>query len=275
VLQIERAFLMPACRGSFLALMALWPSGCASNPGSPLAEAARRGDDQQVGSMLSQGANPDERDSLGRTALMNAAGAPGRTLLIDKSGRSSFSELPGQVDLPILRLLIDRGAALDLVDSSGYTALFFAVYSGSSEAVATLLAAGADPNAGQGIGPLLMAANRDDLEAVKLLLAEGADPGDTDEHGQTPLMTAAYGGNVPILRELLSAGASIDATDKNGNTALSNAAHQGKLEAARFLIESGASLDLRSIKGETPLSIAVQRKHDEVAALLRAAGAHE
>lgn len=250
-------------------------SSCVGTPGSPLLDAAWKGDESEVASLLSKGESPDARGEGGRTALMNAAGAPGSGVHIGSSGQIQATRVPGHVDLPTIRILLERGADRNLMDDSGQTALFFAAHSGSAEAVSMLLAAGADPNAGKQTSPLLAASSEDHLDVVKQLLAAGADPKNGNVNGLTPLMSAAYGGNVAILRELLQAGASIDATDKTGHTALCNAAHQGQLEAAKFLIEAGASLDIRSAKGKTALAIAAERGHAACADFLRSAGAHE
>jgi len=266
---------MSICSDVALVLFAFFLSGCAATPGSSLLGAAWNGDESEVATLLSKGESPDARGEGGRTALMNAAGAPGRGVSIGSSGQIQGTQVPGHVDLPTIRILLDHGADRNLLDDWGQTALFFAAHSGSAEAVSTLLAAGAAPNAGKQTSPLLAAASEDHLDVVKQLLAAGADPKITDVNGQTPLMSAAYGGNVAILRELLHAGAPLDATDKGGNTALSNAAHQGQLEAAKFLIEGGAALDIRSAKGKTALGVAAERGHAACADFLRAAGAHE
>ncbi len=247
--------------------------GCASTSSSPLAAAAWKGDATTAAALLAKGESPDGRDGSGRTALMNASGAPGQGVDLDSTGQLRSKQVPGHVDVPMIRLLLEHRAALDSRDDAGYTALFFASYFGSAEAVATLLAAGANPNAGE--SPLLAAASEDHLDIVKQLLAAGADPKATDSDGQTPLMTAAFGGNVGILRELLRCGAPIDTATKSGNTALSNAAFEGQLEAVKVLVGAGASLDLRSAEGQTALAVARDRGHAMVADFLRSAGAHE
>ena len=262
-------------RGSLASLLVtpFFFTACASTSSSPLPAAAWERDATKVAALLSQGESPDGRDADGRTALMNASGAPGLGIELDSTGQMRSKRIRVQVDLPMIRLLLQHGAALDLRDESGQTALFFASYAGSAEAVSTLLAAGANPNAGR--GPLLIAASEDHLDVVKRLLAAGADPKVTDEVGQTALMTAAFGGNVGILQELLRSGVPIDATTKDGNTALSNAAYEGQLEAVKALVAAGASLDLRSAKGQTALAVAQERGHAVVADFLRSSGAHE
>ena len=89
--------------------------------------AARDGDDARVRCWLDAGADPNERDQHGATALMNAA-AGGHT--------------------GAARLLIERGADPNLATRrDGATALMMAAYRGHADMVRLLLAKGADPNA--------------------------------------------------------------------------------------------------------------------------------
>jgi uncharacterized protein len=75
--------------------------------------------------LLAKGANPNQRDGSGNTALMLAA-------------QLGFAEG--------LALLIDRRAQVDLPNSSGETPLIRAVQNRDIAIVRTLLAAGANPN---------------------------------------------------------------------------------------------------------------------------------
>jgi uncharacterized protein len=74
--------------------------------------------------LLAKGANPDQRDAGGNTALMLAA-------------QLGFAEG--------LALLIDRRAQVDLTNSRGETPLIRAVQNRDIATVRTLLAAGANP----------------------------------------------------------------------------------------------------------------------------------
>lgn len=75
--------------------------------------------------LLAKGANPNQRDGGGNTALMLAA-------------QLGFAEG--------LALLIDRKAQVDLANNSGETPLIRAVQNRDIATVRTLLAAGANPN---------------------------------------------------------------------------------------------------------------------------------
>ena len=76
----------------------------------------------------------------------------------------------------------------------GFTALHYACFFGGTEAVKTLLEAGADPNPPQdnamGVAPLHSAAAARDREAVRLLLEAGADANARQHGGYTALDAA-------------------------------------------------------------------------------------
>src|SRR5688572_4018325 len=87
-------------------------TGCASTASSPLPAAAWERDATKVAALLSLGESPDGRDESGRTALMNASGAPGLGIDLTSAGQVRSKRVPGQVDLPMIRLLLEHGAAL-------------------------------------------------------------------------------------------------------------------------------------------------------------------
>lgn len=122
--------------------------------------AARDGDDARVRCWLDAGADPNERDQHGATALMNAA-AGGHT--------------------GAARLLMERGADPNIATRrDGATALMMAAYRGHADMVRLLLAKGADPNARNDDGktPLSLALRGRDGNAnpaiVQMLRAAGA-----------------------------------------------------------------------------------------------------
>jgi len=83
--------------------------------------------------------------------------------------------------------LLDRGAAVNLQDADGDTALHGAAQSGDVEILQMLLARGADPNARNKLGgtPLMWAAVYGHEEAARALLDHGANASSKDEDGIT------------------------------------------------------------------------------------------
>src|SRR5207245_6597750 len=119
---------------------------------------AEHGDAEMAALLLAAGANPGAETRIGRyTALHLAA----------KSGNAA-----------VVRLIVDRGADVRALTTTGATPLHFAAATGGSEAIAVLLDHGADPNAREpqwAQTPLMFAAASGRTAAVRLLLSRGAD----------------------------------------------------------------------------------------------------
>ena len=121
-----------------------------------LLEAAKKGDEAAVKTLLANGAEVDMRGELGKTPLMLAA---------DKG------------HLSIAELLIKNGADVNAKNDLDWTALMFAAATGSTPIVRLLLEKGADPNAlsRSYYTALILASGGGYPEIVELLLKDGAD----------------------------------------------------------------------------------------------------
>ena len=86
-----------------------------------------------------------------------------------------------------IRILVDAGANLDIVDGHGSTALSWAAGGGHTERVNLLL--------------------RKKTEVVQLLVDAGANPNIPDKYGFTPLSWATYKGDSEAIQILVDAGA--------------------------------------------------------------------
>jgi ankyrin repeat protein len=155
------------------------------------------------------------------------------------------------------------------------------VLQGNYEAVARLLAAGADPNAStlQQTNPasrfegqlfeatalVCAAATPDRLEAARLLLDAGADPSLADGEGDTALRAAAGRGHLDVVLLLLARGAAIDAQHpKSGNTAFYLACFSNQPECAVALARAGCAVMITGQFCRTGLQVAQARGHTAV-----------
>lgn len=128
--------------------------------------------------------------------------------------------------LSVVRMLLDKGADVNLVQEDGETALMYAAAGGHLDVVEVLLDAGADINVAAKtmcITALHGAALKGHAAVVKALLAKGAKINAKDG-GITPLMFAARQGHSDAIMVLLAAGADVNAVSSNGSTALMDAA---------------------------------------------------
>lgn len=195
--------------------------------------------------------------------------------------------------LPIIRLLLDAGASVDLVRggdgiSGPKTPLCEAVLDGQEEIIKLLLDAGANGDyLHNGSTVLALACSRKSKSSgniciIQLLIQSGVDVNKMGESwgSLTPLHTAADNNLTEVAQMLIEAGAGINAALptsnwRAGQTPLHLAASGGCAEATKVLINAGADVNLKSRRGETPLILAVSGGADDatVATLLVQAGA--
>jgi ankyrin repeat protein len=112
-----------------------------------------------------------------------------------------------QGDAPMVRLLLDGGCDVSLVDEYNCSYLLCAAKFGHGDIVDILLGTGKlDVNRQDTSGntALLYASANNYLVIAQLLLSHGCDPGISDECGKTALMIAAGNGYSQMVRLLLS-----------------------------------------------------------------------
>jgi ankyrin repeat protein len=173
---------------ALVATLLLWAG---APPESPVADAAMRGDGDQVRQLLRSGADVNAAQGDGMTALHWAA---------------------ERRDAPMAEVLLAAGANPAATTRLGeYTPLHIAAKSGADGAARALLDAGANPEARTSTGgaaPLHFAAGAGDARVVEALVSRGTDVDVREEVWlQTPLMFAAAGGHVEVVRALLASGA--------------------------------------------------------------------
>jgi len=157
-----------------------------------VAEAAMKSDLAAVKKLIAQGADVNEPQGDGMTALHWAAehgdSAMASALLKARASVKAVTRIGSYTPLHIagkagsaavVRELLKAGADVNAVTTNGAAPLHFAAQSGDPDAVGAMLDKGANANAREtewGQTPLVFAAEYDRPAAIKVLLKRGADP---------------------------------------------------------------------------------------------------
>jgi len=258
-------------------IFALWLSittaliGTANNP---LVDAVKSQNAETVRSLIVEGANVNETEPDGATALH----------------WSAYRD-----DLDTTVLLIDAGANVNAPNALGATPLWLAADNGSSTMTALLLKAGGDPNVALPWGetPVMTASRTGNLRTVQLLLDAGADANASEyARNQTALMWAVSQGHHAIVKTLLEHGADVSAHSKErprlmhadstnasqydqgimwnrgGYSPLLFAARQGHIDSAKFLLAAGANVNDKAPTGASALVVSSHSGHGSFATWL-------
>jgi hypothetical protein len=216
--------LVPLRRG--LLAVALSAATALAQAPAPLVEAAARGDLAQVQALLRAGADIEQRDASGRTAVLAATAG-------------------NHVD--VVRALIARGANVNAQDAQRDSAFLLAGARGYTEIVRAALAAGADlklPNRFGG-NALIPACERGHVDTVRFLLTTAIDVDHVNNLGWTCLLEAVILGDggpphQEIVRMLIARKANLNLADRDGVTPLQHARQRGQKEVAQLLARAGA-----------------------------------
>jgi ankyrin repeat protein len=233
-----------------LAILAAGVGGVArAGPSAEVADAAMRGDGEQLLSLLEHGADVNAAQGDGMTALHWAV---------------------TNQDVESARSLIYAGANVHATTRlNSVTSLWLAAQSGDAVMVYLLLDNKAEPDAanGDGVTPLMVASASGNPDVVHILIERGANPNAAEKaYGQTPLMFAAANNEADVITVLVEKGADVTAATKvrtsstiepmGGLTALHYAVRQGNVEAVDALLDRGADINELSADDTTPLMLA-------------------
>ncbi|KAH0596363.1 hypothetical protein MHUMG1_05479 [Metarhizium humberi] len=175
-------------------------------------------------------------------------------------------------NIETVQLLIRAGAALDIQDASGTTALHWAAFKGH-EAIVEYLYEDLNKKLPDKNGrtALHLAAIAGKENVVRLLVPcpdkqTNANMDTFDSDGCKPIHYAAKRGHEAVVRYLVGeTGANKEAKNKQGSTLLHTAAAYGKEAVVRYLVgETGANKEAKDKEGYTPLHIAAAHGYEAV-----------
>src|SRR5205085_4560999 len=212
----------------------------------------------QVVRLLKTGADPNVRNKLDTTPLLEAAfhsNADAIKALLDAGADPNAAGADGQTPLMLVargtnitaaQLLLKRGANPNATESQrGQTALMWATANSQGPMTRLLIESGAKVDAKTAtdlMTPLVSAEPR----------AQPRSPG-----GMTALMFAAREGCIECVTAMIEKGASVDLPDPEGVTPLIWAIWNTRFDVAKYLIEHGANVNRFDWWGRTPVYLAV------------------
>jgi len=244
-----------------------------------LFDAIRRNNVQRVQELLAAGADPNIRDRGGDTALYFAIEQdnPQVVQVLLDAGADPNERVEGLPPLhyafiepsskenrhAIIQALIDVGANLNFVAVYGdnrVTVLGIATQQDELDLVQDLLAAGADPNAGDTMFTAVVTDGPNHLAILRELLAANGDPNKRHMYGNAVFINAVAAfkeGRLTVIQELLDAGADPNIRNRDGVTALTMAGIWQNVPVIRELLDWGADPTLADNHGSTPLDYPV------------------
>lgn len=228
---------------------------------TPLHYAAAEAARSSIDGVLAYRANVDAQDIRGRTPLHYCV------------SRHEYSD--------VVQLLLREGAAIDIQDMEGRAPIHYAAMMGRYRPLHSLIEAGADVNLVDSLGftPLFWATYGGHLESVNALRTD-SNPRLRDHNGRTPLHLAAMAAEADtqrisdILTVLLGMDIDIEAKDRSGEMPLHLATQAGRLEVVSLLLDKGADIEaLDSTYYRNPLQMAASSGDQRMAKLLLERGA--
>lgn len=164
----------------------------------------------------------DPRHSIGRAGsdflFQSAIGADVDITRADEKGRTALHIAAQHGISDSVKVLLNLGAPINVVDKELSTPLHYAARASSADTVLYLLGRNADVHAinNQGKTPLHYAATSLSVNGLSHLLSNGAEIDRTDHDGKTPLYYAFETKAIDNVIKLLLNEATIDVQDKNG-----------------------------------------------------------
>ncbi|XP_022257252.1 protein TANC2-like [Limulus polyphemus] len=242
--------------------------------------------------LLLAGANSNSRtNQLEETPLIVAAAHQGHigvvSLLLEfgadinavtSTGLSPLSIASKQGCLEIVHLLLAKGAKINQMDKTGRCPLVYAAMNGHLEVTSKLVQfewtgePGLEKTAQQAFVATAQNGHIAECEFM-LSMAEVKINTPDDLTGQTALTAACFAGHIKVCDFLLRCNASVFAINSQGEPPLICAVVAGHWEVVEILLNHNASLEQTNSKGCTALMMAAREGHLGVLELLISKGA--
>uniref|UniRef100_A0A1I7V877 ANK_REP_REGION domain-containing protein n=4 Tax=Loa loa TaxID=7209 RepID=A0A1I7V877_LOALO len=147
----------------------------------------------------------------------------------------------------------------------GFTPLHLAAQSGHDSLVRMLLNQGVQVDATSttmSVIPLHLAAQQGHIAVVGMLLSRSTQQQHAkDWRGRTPLHLAAMNGHYEMVSLLIAQGSNINVMDQNGWTGMHYATQAGHLNVIKLFVKSSADAQAETKEGKVPLCFAAAHNH--------------
>lgn len=183
----------------------------------------------------------------------------------------------------ILKKLIEYGCRLDILDSEGFSILYYPIKFNYQEIIDILLEADkkivgislVNIKDIRGAVPIFYAIRYKNRHALQELLSHGADANYKNNENMNSLHLAVLKKDVTIVKMLVKYIKNINARTNAGSTALHYACNFQQLEIVKILLENGASQDIAEFEYDLyPIFYAVVQNNIEITKLLVNYGAN-
>ena len=259
------------------------------NGNNALTIAAKKGLFHSVRCLLENGYNVSLRNKAGMTALEKAivhdrdcvcellinAGAS-LEMRSRKFKRTPFHTAVDTGHVQIAKMLLERGARLNVKDHKGFHPIHTAGLRNQIEIVKIILKH--DPSqanvkaksygkksAMKGMTIVHIAVMKKNYDLLDTVLKLGGDPNLCDWYGRTAFYTAACLGDTRLI-QMMECAADAAIPDKNGFTALHEAVFRMDLQMVKCLLTCRSNVNVNAVDkyGKSPLHIAAEKGYDEI-----------
>lgn len=182
-------------------------------------------------------------------------------------------------NVEIMKLLLEKGADVNLANKMNMTALTMAVMYNKADAVKLLIENNADVNVVSTLNdqtPLMFALQNKNNAIIKMLKEKVADINAKDSYGNTALLQAITidSVNMKEIKYLIANTNQINEFNDLGMSPLFKAVGLDHIELVKYLLENGADINQKNYKGVDVLTIARKTKNNpEMIKLLQEYGA--
>jgi len=161
--------------------------------------------------------------------------------MLDSKGWSILHTASHCGHLGVVKLLLQQGADVDVLNKAGRSAAELASENGQAEVAKFISEYKANAN------------TRNKIRSMTLKTVEFGAVDDSKNEAKDSLHAAVEEGNIDAIKSLLERGMDINARNASNKTPLDRAATKGNVDVVRFLIERGAEVDSRDNWEGTPL----------------------